>query len=307
MSILFAGTPQNAAVTLRELLKAGTPISLVLTRPDAPIGRKAAITPSPVALVAAEFDIPTIKSNKVDEVEIAQIQSHGVEFAIVVALGVLLKNQALTALPKGWFNLHYSLLPRWRGAAPVQHALMAGDSETGITVFQIDAGLDTGPIVSSLPTKISPSENAGDLLERLTLLGVSLILEVIPQIESGLINLKPQDDSGQTIAKKLFKADGRIDLTLASRENANRVRGLTPEPGAWIPFRGQTLKLWIVRDVSRSGSIGQLEIESGKIFVGCGSGSLELVEVQPAGKNRMAAADWFRGLQGPDLKIGDID
>lgn len=305
MSILFAGTPPNAAVTLRELLVAGTPISLVLTRPDAPIGRKAVITPSPVALVAEEFGIPTIKSNSVGDNELATIREAGIHFAIVVALGVLLNEVALKALPKGWFNLHYSLLPRWRGAAPVQHALIAGDQETGLTIFQIDAGLDTGAIVATLPTAIQPSENAGDLLVRLTNLGVSLLLETIPRIESGLVTLDNQSSLGVTSAPKLFKADAKVDLGRSVEIVSNQVRGVTPEPGAWLLFRGEPLKLIEIRESGQVIGQGKLTKIDDKIFVGCRTGALELIQVQPAGKSRMSASDWFRGLQGHDFKLGD--
>lgn len=305
MSILFAGTPQNAAVTLRELLVAGTPISLVLTRPDAPIGRKAVITPSPVALVAEEFGLPTIKSNAVGASELATIQQAGIDFAIVVALGVLLKDEALKALPKGWFNLHYSLLPRWRGAAPVQHAIIAGDRETGLTIFQIDSGLDTGLVAAMLPTEIQPNETAGELLTRLTNLGVSLLLETIPRIESGLVNLEPQSSDGVTSASKLFKLDGKVDLNRPAEVVSNQVRGVTPEPGAWTLFRGESIKLIESRVSTHTLEVGKLEKIDNKIFVGCKSGSLELLQVQPAGKPRMSASDWFRGLQGHDFKLGD--
>ncbi|MFM2384687.1 MAG: hypothetical protein RL166_561 [Actinomycetota bacterium] len=305
MSILFAGTPQNAAVTLRELLVAGTPISLVLTRPDAPVGRKAVITPSPVAIVAYEFSIPVIKSNVVGEAEIREIRSNQIEFAIVVALGVLLKQDALDALPKGWFNLHYSLLPRWRGAAPVQHALMAGDRETGLTIFKIDSGLDTGPIASSLATEVQPEETAGELLSRLTSLGVSLLLETIPRIEARLVDLEPQATTGATLAPKLAKVDGKIDLNRGSNEVSNQVRGVTPEPGAWIQFGDQPLKLISVRESQSQLEVGQLSTKDGRIYVGCKSGALELLEVQPSGKNRMASADWYRGLQGKEFKLGE--
>ena len=305
MSILFAGTPQNAAVTLRELLVAGTPISLVLTRPDAPVGRKAVITPSPVAIVANEFSIPVIKSNVVAEAEIKEIRSHHIEFAIVVALGVLLKQDALAAIPKGWFNLHYSLLPRWRGAAPVQHALMAGERETGLTIFKIDSGLDTGPIASSLETEVQPEETAGELLSRLTNLGVSLLLETIPRIDAGLVALEPQATTGATLAPKLGKVDCKIELNRGSNEVSNQVRGVTPEPGAWIPFGDQPLKLISVRESQLQLVVGQLTNKDGRIYVGCKSGALELLEVQPSGKNRMASADWYRGLQGKEFKLGE--
>ena len=305
MSILFAGTPPNAAVTLRELLVAGTPISLVLTRPDAPIGRKAIITPSPVALVAEEFGIPTIKSNAVGEDELARIRKSGIDFAIVVALGVLLPDQALKALPKGWFNLHYSLLPRWRGAAPVQHALIAGDRETGITIFQIDSGLDTGSVAAMLPTEIQPNETAGELLVRLTNLGVSLLLETIPRIESGLLNLEPQSVSGVTNAPKLFKLDGKIDLNRPAEVVSDQWRGVTPEPGAWTLFRGEPIKLIDTRVSTLTLEVGKIEKIDTKLYVGCKSGALELLQVQPAGKPRMLASDWFRGLQGNGFKLGD--
>lgn len=305
MSILFAGTPPNAAVTLRELLVAGTPISLVLTRPDAPIGRKAIITPSPVALVAEEFGIPTIKSNAVGEDELARIRKSGIDFAIVVALGVLLQDQALKALPKGWFNLHYSLLPRWRGAAPVQHALIAGDRETGITIFQIDSGLDTGSVAAMLPTEIQPNETAGELLVRLTNLGVSLLLETIPRIESGLVNLEPQGVSGVTSAPKLFKLDGKIDLNRPAEVVSDQWRGVTPEPGAWTLFRGEPIKLIDARVSTLTLEVGKIEKIDTRLYVGCKSGALELLKVQPAGKPQMSASDWFRGLQGNGFKLGD--
>lgn len=305
MSILFAGTPQNAAVTLRELLLAGTPISLVLTRPDAPVGRKAVITPSPVALVAEEFGLPTIKSNSVGEDELARIRKSGIDFAIVVALGVLLKVDALKALPKGWFNLHYSLLPRWRGAGPVQHAIIAGDRETGLTIFQIDSALDTGSVAAMLPTEIQPNETAGELLARLTKLGVSLLLETIPRIESGLVNLEPQSASGVTSAPKLFKLDGKVDFNRQAEVVSNQVRGVTPEPGAWTLFRGELIKLIDTRISTHTFEVGKVEKIDAKIFVGCKSGALELLQVQPAGKPRMSASDWFRGLQGHDFKLGD--
>lgn len=305
MSILFAGTPPNAAVALRELLVAGTPISLVLTRPDAPIGRKAAITPSPVALVAEEFGIPTIKSNSVGAYELETIRKAGIDFAVVVALGVLLRDEALAALPKGWFNLHFSLLPRWRGAAPVQHALIAGDKETGLTIFRIDSGLDTGAVAAMLPTEIQPNETAGELLTRLTNLGVSLLLETIPRIESGLVKLEAQNESGVTNAPKLFKLDGKIDFNRPADVVGNQILGVTPEPGAWTVFRGEPIKLIETRVSTQALGVGQLEKVESKIHVGCKSGALELLQVQPAGKPRMEASAWFRGLQGQNFKLGD--
>ena len=305
MSIVFAGTPENAAVTLRELLRAGTPISLVLTRPDAPVGRKAIITPSPVALVAEEFKLEVLKTNRVDSSVLERLTERGIRFAIVVAFGVLLKQPALDALPVGWFNLHYSLLPRWRGAAPVQHSLIAGDRESGVTLFKIDAGLDTGPILATSKTEILANETAGDLLTRLSHSGVALLLEQIPLIDSGLFSVRPQDSTQATIAPKLSRNDGKVDFHLSNLQVDAQVRGTTPEPGAWTNFEGQTFKILSTQLSAAELDVGVVSRIDGKILVGCGTGSLELRTVQPSGKNAMNAADWFRGLKNELIRLGD--
>jgi methionyl-tRNA formyltransferase len=307
VSIVFAGTPENAAVTLRELVRSGTPISLVLTRPDAPVGRKGVITPSPVALVAMEEGIEVIKTNFLDSSSLKRLTDGPFEFAIVVAFGVILRKEALESLPKGWFNLHYSLLPKYRGAAPVQWALINGEAETGVSLFKIDVGLDTGPIVSTAKTQVQPDENAGELLGRLTHLGVSLLLESIPAIASGLHGLEAQDDARSTLAPKLGRTNGELLFSKPATEIYNTVRGVTPEPGAWTTFQGQIFKVLKARIASESLAPGTLLGSSGRALVGCQSGSLELIEVQPAGKNRMPASDWLRGLQGKTVKFGSDD
>ncbi len=304
MSIVFAGTPETAAVTLRELLRAGTPISLVLTRPDAPVGRRAIVTPSPVALVAEEYNLEVLKTNIVDSVVLGRLVERGIGFAIVVAFGVLLKKGALEALPGGWFNLHYSLLPRWRGAAPVQHALISGDQVTGVTLFKIDEGLDTGPILAAAPCEIQANEHAGDLLARLAHIGVSVLLEQIPRIESGLFSATPQATSGVTLAPKLSRQDGKLNFSATCSSIQAQIRGTTPEPGAWTTLDGQTFKILSSQAVSEELGVGTVTSLGGKILVGCGTGSLELRTVQPAGKNPMNATDWFRGLKNQQIKLG---
>ena len=304
MSIVFAGTPLNAAVTLRELYHSGTPISLVLTRPDAPVGRKAMLTPSPVAMVAEELGIQTIKTNQVGPNEIALLGKGGFELAIVVAFGVILRKEALSALPKGWFNLHYSLLPKWRGASPVQRSLIAGDKETGVTLFQIDTGLDTGPIVNQVPTEIQHSETSGELLDRLSHLGVSLLQQEIPGLISGLSKLVPQSETGVSVAPKLNRSEGHLDFNSMATELFNRVRGVTPEPGAWTEFKGETFKLHSVRPSSVQLAPGLVSVVDGRVLVGCSEGSLELLEVQPAGKPRMKATDWLRGQREIQVRLG---
>lgn len=305
MSIVFAGTPENAATSLRALVESGVPISLVLTRPDAPVGRKALLTQSPVALVAEELGLPVIKTNKVDDQTIEKLKSQRISFAIVIAFGVILRDKALTSLPKGWFNVHYSLLPKWRGAAPVQQAIIAGETETGVTVFQIDRDLDTGPILGSVSTSIEPVETAGDLLKRLTLLGVSLLLEVVPQIDSDMFKLSEQTSVGATLAPKLVRADARLDFQKEAKSLSDLVRGANPEPGAWSTTSlGYDLKIHQASFSKTSElTVGQVELHDGRLFVGCGAGSLELIEVQPAGKQRMNAVAWYRGLN-QKIEIG---
>ena len=180
MKIVFAGTPANAAQTLRALANTAFEVVAVLTRTDAPVGRKRVLTPSAVAVVAAELGLPIIKANRVDESVRLQIQATGAELGVIVAYGALLDQAALDVLDKGWVNLHYSLLPKWRGAAPVQRAIMAGDRETGVTLFQLDKGMDTGPVHLQIPTVIEPDENTAELLPRLTNLGISGLAELKP-------------------------------------------------------------------------------------------------------------------------------
>lgn len=308
MSILFAGTPENAAVTLRELAHAGIPISLVLTRPDAPVGRKKVLTPSPVALVAEELGIPVLKSARVAEEELRKIGERQIQLALVVAFGVLLKEQALKALPLGWFNLHYSLLPQFRGAAPVQRALMEGVTETGVTLFKIDQGLDTGDVLASVPTRIEPVENAGALLERLTGLGVSLLLEQLPRISSGLLSLKPQEEIGASLAPKISRTEAEMSFNNAAKKLENLTRGCNPEPGAWTQSnQGYDLKIHVAwaSNISHV-AVGHVSTDEGRVFVGCAGSALELIEVQPAGKSRMSAADWVRGTSAP-VVLGSVE
>lgn len=308
MTILFAGTPQNAADSLAQLVRAGVPISLVLTRPDSPVGRKRVMTPSPVAIAANELGIPVLKKNALDEEASKVIANSKLDFAIVIAFGVLLTSTDLELLPRGWFNVHYSVLPRWRGAAPVQRSLISGDTETGVTVFKIDEGLDTGPIAGVTRTVIEPSEDSERLLRRLSTLGVSLLLELIPQIQSGLVRLSPQSSAGSTTARKVSRQEAELDLGQSSSVLENLIRGCFPEPGAWVrTSAGSDLKVLSAKSLrGRAHSIGDVELFDNRVVVGCGEGSLELLTVQPAGKRPMEALDWYRGLPA-DFKLGFND
>jgi methionyl-tRNA formyltransferase len=305
VSILFAGTPSNAADTLRQLVHAGVPITLVLTRPDAPVGRNRVLTASPVAIVAGELGIPTLKSSSVDSVVAKSIVEAKIDLAIVVAFGVLLKTEALAATRLGWFNLHYSLLPKWRGAAPVQRALLNGETETGVTLFKIDLGLDTGNLVASVPTRIEPTDNADTLLTRLSQLGVTLLLQELPGILSETTQLFAQDQNSFSVASKIQRSEAQLNFDDTAKRAEWLVRGCNPEPGAWTTTN-KGLELKIHQAFSRQAlnlEAGRVELVDGRVFVGCLESSLELLEVQPAGKNRMSAAAWFRGLNS-EVQLG---
>jgi methionyl-tRNA formyltransferase len=300
--IIFAGTPKNAADTLRGLVAAGVPVALVITREDAPFGRKRELRASEVAMVAAELKLPVIKANRLGAEALTAVQSTGSRLALVVAYGALLKREAIDALELGWFNLHYSLLPRWRGASPVQSALLAGDRETGLTLFQIDEGVDTGRIAGSLSTVIEPNENAGRLLDRLTDLGISLALEQLPRIFAGIADLVSQ--SGEpTRAPKFTRADAQLSANESARVAANKVLAFNPEPVSWLAIGDLQLRVLSAVPSSISIATGRLGNVGGRVVAGFKGGSLELLEVQPSGKNAMSAADWWRGQKNDEMSF----
>lgn len=305
MRVLFAGTPPNAAQTLEALISAGIDVVGVLTRLDAPIGRKKVITPSPVAQVAEAHGLPIFKHNRVDEIALQQIASLHADLGLVVAFGNLLRKEALDALPLGWINLHYSLLPKYRGAAPVQAAIRDGSSETGISIFQLDEGMDSGDLILQVPTEIQPGESAGRLLERLTSLGVSALLEALPGVAAGIIHRTKQDASLASYAGKITRDDAKIDWSKSSGQIENLINAMNPEPVAWTTYQAQAFRIHEARTTIRENSLAQLENLPGsvhevdsRILVSCGHDeSLELISVQPFGKSIMSAQDWYRGQQ----------
>lgn len=307
MKILFAGTPEVAASTLKTLATdprfGNLDIVGVLTREDAPQGRKRILTPSPVALVATALGLRVIKANRLDEPTLAAIGETGAELGVVIAYGVLLKSDALSALPRGWFNLHFSVLPRWRGAAPVQRAIMAGDRTTGVTLFKLDAGMDTGPVVGMLETEIQPDETSGELLNRCRILGESLLAEALPALESGIAKLSAQDNIGATLAPKLSRHEARLQASMSALEADCLVRGTNPEPVAWCELGDTQLRVLRTRPLSTQAgtalAIGTIDLVGERVALGLAGGMLELLEVQPAGKTAMAAIDWARGAKLP--------
>jgi methionyl-tRNA formyltransferase len=301
-SLIFAGTPENAAKTLEYLVENGFEISLVITRTDAQVGRKRVLTPSAVAIAADRLGLAVHKTNKVDGEAIERISQTGSNAAVVVAFGALLKPPALESLANGWFNLHYSLLPMWRGAAPVQHAILAGDRTTGVTLFKIDEGLDTGDVVDSVPTQIQSGETSDRLLARLTELGCSLLSQALPGILLGSHELRAQDVSqGSSLAPKLSRQDAHIDWQTSAEKIERQILAMNSKPGAWASLNGDTFKIHDGRKVAtlEIHAPGGVWLSSGKVLVGTADGVVELLTVQPAGKPLMQATEWARGASLP--------
>jgi methionyl-tRNA formyltransferase len=309
LKLVFAGTPATAARTLQALLAGPHQVVAVLTRTDAPVGRKRVLTPSPTAQVAEAASIPVIKANRVDEAVAAQIKATGAELGIIVAYGALLKKFALEALPLGWANLHYSLLPKWRGAAPVQNSILAGDADTGVTMFKLDEGMDTGPIYGVVPTVIQPGETSGRLLERLTELGITLMNQVLPELEAGLAKPTPQvANPDLLLAAKPTRELAAIDWNRSARELERLILAMNPEPMAHTRIGEDSFRILDAASLGRDEgetTPGALRLEPKRVLVECGEGTLLLLKtVQPAGKNPMPALDWARGAAGKVSHLG---
>lgn len=296
MRVLFAGTPAVAVPSLDALVAAGFDVVAVLTRPDAPLGRKRVLTPSPVAARAAGLGIDVIRAAKVDADTTAKIAAAAPDVAAIVAYGGLVPRAALDIPRHGWINLHFSLLPAWRGAAPVQRALIAGDDVTGAVTFRLEEGLDTGPVFGTLTEAVHPADTAGALLERLSHSGAVLLTQTLSAVDTGQAAAVPQQ--GQvSLAPKLSLEDGRLDWRQPALAIGRRARGVTPEPGAWTTLAGQRVKLEpvLLRPEAPALRPGQLAPDGRAVLVGTGSHPVELTRIQPSGKKMMTAADWARG------------
>ena len=300
LRVLFAGTPAVAVPSLDALVDAGFDVVGVLTRPDAPLGRKKVLTPSPVAARASELGLPVIRAAKVDDEAIAAIAALEPDVAAIVAYGALVPARALTVPKHGWINLHFSLLPAWRGAAPVQHAVIAGDDVTGASTFLLETGLDTGPVYGTLTETVKPDDTSGDLLERLSHSGAVLLAQTLSALDSGAAVAVPQQGD-ITLAPKLTINDARVDWQQPALAIRRRINGVTPEPGAWTLWDGARFKIGAaaLRPDVTDLRPGQVRFSGGgtaAALVGTGSHALELLRVQPAGKKMMPGADWARGL-----------
>lgn len=295
MRLIFAGTPQIAADALSQVAQHHE-IALVITRPDAPTGRKQLLMPSAVASRATELGLQVLKTNKINEEALNVIQDANAKVAVVVAFGSLVPKPALEVLP--WWNLHFSLLPKWRGATPLQHSMMTGEG-VGISLFELEVGLDTGPIIAQQPMSFLPGETTGEALARFTKLGTQLVIDSLAKNPVTL----PQ--SGEpSLAPKISRFQARLDFTQPADQLAAKINALNPEPMAWAELTGNPIR--ILRAVTNSAAdvagvgehgLGEVWLGLEGVMVGCANGSqLQLLEVQPAGKKAMDARDWFRGL-----------
>ena len=300
MRLLFAGTPAPAVPALEVLLASRHEVVAVLTRPDARAGRGRKLVASPVKERALEAGIEVLDPAQPRGEEIlATLARLDVDAAPVVAYGALLRPEVIDVPKHGWINLHFSILPAWRGAAPVQHSIIAGDEITGASTFRIEEGLDTGPVFGTLTETIRPRDTSGDLLERLSVAGAELLVRTLDAIEDGTIMAVPQPTDGVSIAPRILPADAQVDWRRPAYVVDRLVRGCTPAPGAWTTTPdGARLGLGPVRptDESHLGP-GEVEVRTNAVVVGTGGGAVTLGEVVPPGKRAMPAADWARGAR----------
>ncbi|MHA7278561.1 methionyl-tRNA formyltransferase [Arthrobacter sp. MDT2-2] len=313
MRILFAGTPEVAVPSLRALVDAGFDVAAVLTRVDAPVGRRKVLTPSPVAAAAEDLGLAVLKANRFTPELIDHLGTLDLDAAAIVAYGGIVPPAGLAVPEHGWINLHFSVLPAWRGAAPVQHAVLAGDDITGATTFRLEEGLDTGPVFGVMTETLEAGATSGEILERLSHSGAVLLVQTLSGIDAGRVTATPQTGE-PTFAPKLTIDDARIDWSQSAVAVRRRINAVTPEPGAWTTLDGQRVKLGPVAPpahgagtapdtgtasdtgggVSRPAP-GALQVVGREVRVGTGTEPVALGALQPAGKKMMDALDWARG------------
>ena len=306
MRLLFWGTPEFAAPPLRALIGEGHEVVGVVTQPDRPQGRsRSTLVPSPVKQVALEEGIPVLQPDRPRGDEfLAEIRALQPELSVVVAYGHLLRDEVITLPPRGTLNIHASLLPRWRGAAPIQAALLAGDAETGVTIMQMVRALDAGPMLLTLPPPIAPGETGGELTERLSELGAEAIVEAVTLLELGELTATPQDDAASTYAPKIDRTSARLDWTRPAAEVGRAIQADDPKPGAGGLVRDAEVRCFGARLLpDRRGDAGEvLEVGELGMVVACGDGAVAIESVHPAGRRRLASLDW---AQGRGIAVGD--
>ncbi|HEX8972211.1 methionyl-tRNA formyltransferase [Oryzihumus sp.] len=300
MRLVFAGTPEVALPSLDALVASSHEVVAVVTRPDARAGRGRTLVPSPVKERALELGLEVLTPRRPSEPEfLDRLREIAPDACPIVAYGGLIPKTALEIPVHGWVNLHFSLLPAWRGAAPVQHAVMAGDEVTGATTFLLEEGLDTGPTFGVMTEAVRPGDTSGDLLERLAHAGAGLLVATLDGLESGDLEAVPQPAEGVSLAPKITVEDARVRWTTPALAVDRQVRGCTPAPGAWTTFRGERLKVHPVTVAADADAVapGELMVTKREVLVGTATTPVRLGTVQPHGKKAMAAADWARGVR----------
>ena len=296
MRLAFLGTPAFAVPTLERMVGAGHDVQLVVTQPDRPKGRGQQPAPPPVKQAAIRLGLPVYQPERIrhpDAVE--RLRALAPEAMVVVGYGQIISQVVIDLAPLGIINVHASLLPKYRGAGPIQWAILNSETRTGVTTMRIDAGLDTGDMLLKAETGIDPEENAVELGQRLALLGADLLIKTLDGLASGAITPQPQNPAEATLAPLLKKQDGVMDWTLPAQALHNRVRGLQPWPGAFTAFRGQTLDIWKSRVSAAHGPVPGSFLSARPPVIACGSGALELIEVQLEGRKRIPALDFANG------------
>lgn len=300
MRIVFAGTPEPALPSLRRLIDSPRhEVVAAITRPDAASGRRGKPSPSPVARLALEHDIPVLRPERPNTEEfVAELTALAPDCCAVVAYGALLRDGLLAVPPLGWINLHFSLLPAWRGAAPVQAAIAAGDGVSGATTFRIEPSLDSGPVYGVVTETVRPTDTAGDLLDRLAISGAGLLETTLDGIADGTLQAVPQPDDGVTVAPKVTVDGARVRWDLPAHVVERRIRSVTPNPGAWTMIGDLRVKLGPVLLTGRESlPPGVIQVDRDGVHVGTASQPVRLDRIQPPGKKLMAAADWARGAR----------
>jgi len=298
MKIIFAGTPEFARLALSALAEAGHEVALVLTQPDRKSGRGMRLAPSPVKQEAEKRGIPVCQPESLkDPATHGPIKATDAEVMVVAAYGLILPQAVLDIPARGCLNIHASLLPRWRGAAPIQRAIEAGDSETGICIMHMEAGLDTGPVLLEKHLPILETDTGASLHDKLAALGAQAVVEALARLDG--LKPVPQSEQGVTYAAKLSKEDARLDWTLPAAVLERKIRAFNPVPGAWTLLDGEPLKIWQAELVSGKGRPGEILSVDNGILVACGEGALKIHELQKAGARRMDAAAFLAGVKMP--------
>jgi methionyl-tRNA formyltransferase len=308
MRIVFMGTPDFAVPALRAVIDAGHEVAAVYTQPPRAAGRGMALRQSPVQQAAEQAGLTVLTPERLKNPEEQQrFSAFNADVAVVVAYGLILPKPILDGTRHGAFNIHASLLPRWRGAAPINRAIMAGDTETGVAIMRVDEGLDTGPVCLEARISIGPDETAGDLQDRLSAQGARLMVEALAALELGHLDCKPQPRDGATYAEKIAPAEARIDWSRPARDVHNLIRGLSPHPGAWfeLELNGRRERIRAPRSVLAAGDGGPGTVLDDGLTIACGQGAVRLMQVQRAGKRPMSAEDFLRGVTiAPGAVIG---